>query len=374
MSRHGWLEWFAGNRSRRSAATKIERARQRSAKPMIEHLEDRTVPATVVDLTTPGGVGIVNGAIFEQGSTQPSGTGVIQSFLRIQSHGQTSVEQGYNTSVRPVQFDEKTDPNFTRSVQLSEFATVSIGGVNYRVILLDINQKQSSSPLSLDELRIYVSPSGTLNGYDPNTHQLAGLDPVYDLTAGGEANWVKLDAALSHGSGSSDMVLFVPENLLTLAGANPYVYLYSKFGVNDAADGGFEEWAPGHGPIAPPPTLSGFAYLDNNGNSVFDAPPDNGIGGIAITLSGMNDLGQFVTLTTTTAADGSYFFVGFRPGTYMITEGPPPVNFFQEVSNVGMVNGSADGFSAAPDTLTNIVVAAGQTGTNYNFGLTTNLG
>ena len=65
-------------------------------------------------------------------------------------------------------------------------------------------------------------------------------------------NWVKLDASLNHGSGSGDMLFFVPDSVFACAGSNPYVYLYSKFGVNYATNGGFEEWAPAVGPFNPP--------------------------------------------------------------------------------------------------------------------------
>src|SRR5262249_28434531 len=50
--------------------------------------------ADVLDLTTNGAQGVLNGALFQQGSVQPSGTGVFSSFLRIQMKG---TEQGYNT-------------------------------------------------------------------------------------------------------------------------------------------------------------------------------------------------------------------------------------------------------------------------------------
>ena len=71
----------------------------------------------------------------------------------------------------------------------------------------------------------------------------------------GADNSVKLDYALNSGSGSGDMLLYVPEaNFATATG--PYVYLYSKFGLpipgdssnvsaDEGSDAGFEEWAAG---------------------------------------------------------------------------------------------------------------------------------
>jgi hypothetical protein len=248
----------------------------------LETLESRVMPA-VLDLTMAGTAGTLNGASFEQASPQPTGVGVINDFLRIQSHGaKNTVEQGYNSDARPVQFDEKTDPH-THSILLSDLPTVNISGVTYRAFLLGVNQKNSDPLISLDELRLYVSDSPTVSGYDPATKQLGGLTAVYDM---GD-NWVKLDASLSHGNGSGDMFLFVPDALFAspTGNPNPYVYLYSKFGVNDGANGGFEQWAPGQGATLPPPaTLSGVVFVDVNNTGVF-GPGDTGIAGVTLTLN-----------------------------------------------------------------------------------------
>src|SRR5438309_10841959 len=51
--------------------------------------------ATVVDLTGSNDSGAINGAQFVFTAPQPTGTGVIQPFLRVEN---TPIEQGYNTS------------------------------------------------------------------------------------------------------------------------------------------------------------------------------------------------------------------------------------------------------------------------------------
>ena len=58
-------------------------------------------------------------------------------------------------------------------------------------------------------------------------------------------NFVQLDYGVSgQGSGSSDMVFYLPKSLLT----GTYVYLYSQFGKIDSngakakSEDGFEEW------------------------------------------------------------------------------------------------------------------------------------
>src|SRR5262245_11232416 len=70
--------------------------------------EDRFMPSTTpLDLTMRGSEGTIEGAVFQQCDAQPTGTGVIQSFVRVQTaNAKSSVEQGYNTDGRPLQFDE----------------------------------------------------------------------------------------------------------------------------------------------------------------------------------------------------------------------------------------------------------------------------
>src|SRR5262245_16879538 len=203
------------------------------------------VSADVLDLTTAGSSGTINGAIYTTNTVQPTGTGVIDSFLRLQN---TGTEQGYNTSARPVQFDEKTDPNFTRDLLLSSVPVVNINGTAYRQFLLDINENNSPNGrlLSLDQLQLFQSPTGMQNNY-PNLG-----NKVYDLDAG-KNNTILLDYGLNSGSGSGDMFAYIPDSLFDPS--VPFVYLFSRFGDEYGADGnsdaGFEEWATLQGNTPP---------------------------------------------------------------------------------------------------------------------------
>jgi hypothetical protein len=206
--------------------------------------------ADVVDLSV-NSSGTVNGAIFERFSVRPAGTGVIDSFVRIQAQGNATTQQGYNTSGRPAPFDANQSPVFTRNLQLGEIFSREVDGVGYYEFLLDINEPASGENrfLSLDQLQIYTSPTGGQT--TTNLSELGEL--VYALNAGGSENWVKLDANLTSGSGESDMRLLVPVAAFGAAGPNTFVYLYSSFGERFAAQGGFEEW----GTIIPlPPSVS----------------------------------------------------------------------------------------------------------------------
>ncbi|UCF42893.1 MAG: PEP-CTERM sorting domain-containing protein [Planctomycetota bacterium] len=207
--------------------------------------------AAVIDLTTDGSSGSVNGALFYQFDSIPTGSGVIDSFLRIQGMG---VQHGYNTD-GTIEYD--TMASFTHSIQISDLPTIDIGGTLYREFMLDINQN-GEPILSLDELRIALWDTGNLSGYSS-----IFASPIYDLDAGGD-NWIKMDYSLNAGSGHGDIIALIPDAVFTGL-ESQYVYLYSKFGVNSVADDGFEEWAYGlQSPLIPEPTtitLLGFGAL-----------------------------------------------------------------------------------------------------------------
>src|SRR5262245_52143363 len=115
-----------------------KRTTKRSARPMmiVEQLEDRMVPATLVDLTTAGSQGTINGAIFSQSNQGSSGTGNLDSFVRLQTNSTT--DSGYNSDYRPVQLSENSTASYTHSIKVGSVPVQTINGVNYRKFLLDI--------------------------------------------------------------------------------------------------------------------------------------------------------------------------------------------------------------------------------------------
>ncbi len=336
-----------------------------------EALEDRLLPSGMVDLTARGSEGWINEARFRQCDAQPTGTGVIRSFVRVQTaNASGTLEQGYNTDGRPLQFDENKSPQFTRSLRLDDVPHVDIDGIVYREFLLDINQRSSQPLLSLDELRVYVGTAPDLLGYDPGTHQLAGLSPVYDLDADGDS-WIKLNYRLNAGSGAGDIFAYIPERAFEQAQAptDGYLYLYSKFGLNHAANSGFEEWAVRtNAPALPPPSpgsglasLSGYVYVDANGNGIRDTG-EVGIADVAVTLQGTDSLGRTVVLTATTDANGFYRFDNLLAGTYSILE-TQPEGYFDGIDTIGTQGGNTDN-----DRFFDIVLLDGMNGTDNLFG------
>lgn len=217
------------------------RVRKLAAAAFVCLLFAASAHAVVVDLSYEGASGTINGARFYQFNEIPTGTGRVNSFLRIQG---TGVQRGYNTD-GALEFETMPGP-FTHSIQISDLPVATIGGTDYREFFLDINQ-DGERILSLDELRISIRGSGTQTGYDT-----IFASPIYDLDTGGD-NWIILDDTVNTGSGHGDMLALIPDSLFS-GPENKYVYLYARFGDNSPADNGFEEWGYGDpDPLVPEP-------------------------------------------------------------------------------------------------------------------------
>jgi len=196
--------------------------------------------AGVLDLTTAGSFGTLNGAQFYTNTQQTTGTGVIDPFVRIQD---TGVEEGYNTNSNSPGFDEKTGI-FTHSLTLADLVIETIGGVQYYEFLLDINQTNANPLLSLTEIQIYTNAN--VSSASTNTTNLASLgDLRFDLD-GNEDNTVKLNYDLNPGSGAGDLYFYVPISLFSADALTEQVIFYSQFGGTpplNASNDGPEEWA-----------------------------------------------------------------------------------------------------------------------------------
>src|SRR5262245_52697654 len=134
--------------------------------------------AAETDLTAAGSQATLTAAIggtfiASTTSLSASGTGLIDSFLRVNTNADVSM--GYNTDARPIQtgFDQDTSP-FTSSLLLSAVPIVNIGGVNYREFLLDINQEGGDPALSLNQVQIFQTTNPNLNGATGTANATSG--------------------------------------------------------------------------------------------------------------------------------------------------------------------------------------------------------
>jgi hypothetical protein len=205
-------------------------------------------PAFVLDLTTAGASGSIGAAFFQQVNNQPTGTGVIDSFLRMQANGS---EQGVN-SPGPYLMDEKPGL-FTHAIHVSDFGVVDHSGTPSIRVLLDINETAAAPLLSWDQLMFFTAPVAT---YNTVAQLQTNGSLIYNMDAGGD-NSAHLNYLLDDGSGSGDVLTYLPASLLA-GHTTEWLYLYSQFGAEGGdyvSNDGFEEFARVDNPIPPPPPV-----------------------------------------------------------------------------------------------------------------------
>ena len=88
---------------------------------------------------------------------------------------------------------------------------------------------------------------------------------------------------------------------------------------------------------------------------------------MTVTLTGTDSLGNPISFTATTDASGFYTFAGLPAGTYTL-EQPQPAGYSLNQSTPGTVDGATDGTPLSDGDIAQITLAAGDQGTNYDFG------
>jgi hypothetical protein len=224
-----------------------------------------------------------NGAWWTTGQPQATGSGVIDSFVRISDNATTV--SGTNMSFRPLPDDENNSPTFTHDLGKVNTPIVTILGIDYYEFLLDINQNTGGNNefLTLDNLHLCAggaganpeagscvddNVNGAANGDDSATAATAALGYNFDTADANNADndWVYLNYSLNSGSGSGDMFVYIP---VSSVGAGTNLYLWSQFGADRAAlnppagnNDGFEEWAVRTvNPISPVPEPTSMFLL-----------------------------------------------------------------------------------------------------------------
>ncbi len=100
-------------------------------------------------------------------------------------------------------------------------------------------------------------------------------------------------------------------------------------------------------------TITGFAFIDANGNALRDAG-ETALPGVPVTLTG-GAPGHEANVTVNTDATGAYTFTNVLPGTYQLSAGPAQG-----------VDGGSPAFGGTPgpqgtDTVSGVTVGGGQT-------------
>ncbi len=108
-----------------------------------------------------------------------------------------------------------------------------------------------------------------------------------------------------------------------------------------------------------PSSIAGQVIVDTDGNCIIDVEGDRPLPGVTVELL---DSRGAVLQTTRTAENGSYRFVGLRPGTYAVREHQPD-GYFDGDHKAG----SGGGDVSMNDEISKILMRGGQSLVNYNF-------
>ncbi|WP_394781228.1 SdrD B-like domain-containing protein [Undibacterium sp.] len=137
---------------------------------------------------------------------------------------------------------------------------------------------------------------------------------------------------------------------------------------NSSLNNNFGEVLPG--------SIAGFVFKERTPSSPTPGPNQNyqpgtdaPFGGVTLTLTGTDDLGNTVNTTQITSGTGAYLFAGLRPGSYTVTETQPS----------GIVSATPGAFAGKDQTTTvrgtvssseiisGIAIVAGRQVTDTNF-------
>ncbi len=110
-------------------------------------------------------------------------------------------------------------------------------------------------------------------------------------------------------------------------------------------------------------SIAGRVYLDADYNGSA-ATGEAGIAGVTLQLSGTDMLGNAVSATATSAADGGYVFADLLPGTYAVAEAAQPAGHVDGPESAGTAGGNV----TVNDRITGVTLASGMQATGYHFG------
>lgn len=382
---------------------------QETKKPIdlsLDVLEDRTVPSTITghaytDLTGNG---------FSADDTGKQGV-VIRLYKDSHQNGRhdgrdrliakvfTGADGSYsfgNLSAGRYFVEEKTPGGFIQTAPANDSYTIQLGN-NQTVTGKDFDYFRRPVRGEINTIRYQVTHGGVTQTFRELWNHVDSSDTVtVSFTVARNSPPVQLSLAsynsnsprFNEGTLSQDTVhesqtgTFGPgTHTMTVQVPNGYFKIYfvrgaviDHFGpasgnasyhdqhrVIGIDYGGTEEPPPPPPPPVVAGTLSGHVFDDANRDFLINAG-DGGLSGVVIQLTGTDYLGQSVSLSTITDADGDYVFANLLPGTYAISQTVP-----NGLTGVADFVGTLGGNPASATLIDQIVVESGQIGANYDF-------
>lgn len=115
-----------------------------------------------------------------------------------------------------------------------------------------------------------------------------------------------------------------------------------------------------------PNTLWGTIYDDIDNSSGY-TNNESGFESIVVTLRSWSD----IIATTTTNSSGNYFFGNIPDGSYNVSYNSTSISWYiPSIANIGTVNSVSVGTSSGATMITDIILSAGVSSIDNNFGLT----
>jgi hypothetical protein len=185
------------------------------------------------------------GAIWVTSELAPTGTGVLEPFLRIHN---SPTEDGHNTGADSQDFlNDEVGGTWTHEVLVSSMTNVVLfQGITWFEFILDLGEPPPTSQISLDELQLCTG------GVDEVQANGCPDTPFYDLDAGGDSKVILDYDLFGNGNGKADLYFYIPT--AGVLDGDAYFYLYALMGLDPNADGSFEEFSMGSRGTVPTPT------------------------------------------------------------------------------------------------------------------------
>jgi hypothetical protein len=191
------------------------------------------------------------GAIFCDDDLRSTGTGTFDPFLLNSGGGSQPVTSAWNTDAnKDWTQDNMANASQTDALDVSDVGT-SAGG-SYWTFIVDINQEGGTdSLLDLTHLQLYSCTSATyLNLDSPDCTSFYNLfgGAVTYATDGtpviSDETWITFDARNHTGSGSGDIIVFIPTSSFSITPTG-FIALLDGWGNPPGTyenNDGFEEW------------------------------------------------------------------------------------------------------------------------------------
>ena len=246
------------------------------------------------------------------------------------------------------------------------FAEIPANGSITARVWLDANNNGVIDAGEAGIANVTVNLSGTLaNGNTFAANTVTDANGNASFTGLAQGSYALTEPTQPAGTLNGRTIAGTAGGTATAPAATPSAVTGIVLGANQSASGYL------FGEIAPA-TISGRVFDDMANDGAFNPPVDVGFAGNPIVLTGTNDLGVAINVTTTTATDGSFSFIDLRPGSYTLTQPTQPLGRVNGVTTAGSIggvtSGSATGVNTLPSAIAGIVITApGQASINNLF-------